>query len=913
MSKKPTYEELEQRVKELEGEQQRRNETEKALLENKQRYERLVNTIPCALYDYIRLPDGRTRFIYISSQCKNILGYDADSIVENPDLLWNMVHMDDLERLKREDRTANQTGGLFQSEVRIVQSTDRIKWIQLTSRPSAQQVDSQFIWSGVILDITDRKRAEEALKESEKKYRAYFNLPQVGIAITSPDKGWIEANQALCDLLGFGWEELRSLTWSELTYPDDLETDLPLFQRVMQGEIDNYAMDKRFVRKDGGIVWVALSVHCIRNDDGGVECFIAHLNDITDRKEAEKAVKRSESMQKKMVANIGDVIVNIDQDGINKYKSPNIEKLFGWKPEDVVGASTWENVHPEDLESAQNFFRALIREPNAVGTTECRYKCKDGSYRWIQFTGSNLLHDSDIRGILGNYHDITERKKAEQSLRESETRFKALHNASFGGIAIHDKGIILECNQGLSEITGYSVTELIGMDGLMLIAEKSRNTVMNNIVTSYEKPYEATGLRKNGEEFPLRIEARNIPYKGKNVRTVEFRDITEQKKIEEQLRQTQKMDTIGTLAGGIAHDFNNILFPIIGYSEMLLEDAPEDSSQRASLNEINIAALRARDLVKQILTFSRQDSVEVKLIKIQPIIKEALKLVRSTIPTSISIKQYIQTDPIIIKADPTQIHQILMNLATNAFHAMEDTGGVLKVDLREIEFGEKDVLSPGMESGPYVCLAVADTGIGMDEDLIDKIFDPFFSTKEHGKGTGMGLSVVHGIVQGTGGGIQVNSKLGEGTEFCVYLPVVKNSSDKKETQPKEPILTGTERILLVDDEEAIVFMEKQMLERLGYQVVSRTSSVEALEAFLAYPDKFDVVITDMAMPNMSGHQLASELIKIRPDIPVLLCTGFSENMTEEKAASLGIKDFLMKPIVMQDLSKKVREVLDNRV
>jgi len=251
-----------------------------------------------------------------------------------------------------------------------------------------------------------------------------------------------------------------------------------------------------------------------------------------------------------------------------------------------------------------------------------------------------------------------------------------------------------------------------------------------------------------------------------------------------------------------------------------------------------------------------------------------------------------------------------MNLATNGYHAMQDTGGVLKVSLKEVELGKFDLINPDMTPGVYACLTVADTGIGMDKALTEKIFDPFFTTKENGKGTGMGLSVVHGIVIGMNGAIQVYSEPGEGTAFNVYLPVVKSLSEKQNIhQTKEPIQGGNERILLVDDEKAIISMEKNMLERLGYNVISHTSSIEALEAFRSNPDKFDLVITDMAMPNMPGNKLSEELVKIRSDIPILLCTGFSETMSEETAASLGIKGFLLKPIVMLDLSQKVREVL----
>jgi len=376
------------------------------------------------------------------------------------------------------------------------------------------------------------------------------------------------------------------------------------------------------------------------------------------------------------------------------------------------------------------------------------------------------------------------------------------------------------------------------------------------------------------------------------------------------IQHSQRMESIGTLAGGIAHDFNNILFPIVGYTEMLLEDVPEDSPFKESLKQIYTSALRAKGLVKQILTFSRQESGKLMLMTMQPVVKEVLKLIRSTIPTTIEIKQDINLDCGVIKADPTQIHLIVMNLTTNAYHAMEESGGELKVSLKEVEFGTLDLINPNMTPGVYACLIVSDTGVGMDKSVTEKIFDPFFTTKAIGKGTGMGLSVVHGIVTAMGGAIHVYSEPGKGTEFHVYLPMEKTLSEKQVTNSKAEIQGGTEQILLVDDEEAILTMEKRMLELLGYQVTSRTSSLEALEAFRTNPDRFDLVITDMAMPNMPGDKLSAELTKIRPDIPILLCTGFSETMSEEKATSLGIKGFLLKPIVVKDLAQKIREVLE---
>ncbi len=327
-----------------------------------------------------------------------------------------------------------------------------------------------------------------------------------------------------------------------------------------------------------------------------------------------------------------------------------------------------------------------------------------------------------------------------------------------------------------------------------------------------------------------------------------FRDVTERRKFETQLQKAQKLETIGTLAGGIAHDFNNILFPILGYSEMLLDDTPASNPGISSIKAIYSSASRAKELVQQILTFSRQEQSELRLMKIQPILNEAIKMIRSTIPTTIDIHEIIDKECGPVKADPTQIHQVIMNLATNAHHAMEENGGVLTVYLKEIEVRESDLANIDLKPANYAYLSVKDTGIGMPDDLIEKIFDPFFTTKESGKGTGLGLSVVHGIINKMGGDIQITSKPGKGTEFKLYFPIETVTFQEESFQTRSPIPRGSESILLVDDEIPIITMEKQLLERLGYKVTSRSSSIEALEVFRANPAKFDLIITDFAMP-----------------------------------------------------------------
>jgi signal transduction histidine kinase/ActR/RegA family two-component response regulator len=384
----------------------------------------------------------------------------------------------------------------------------------------------------------------------------------------------------------------------------------------------------------------------------------------------------------------------------------------------------------------------------------------------------------------------------------------------------------------------------------------------------------------------------------------------EKKKLEAQLQRAQRMEAIGTLAGGIAHDFNNVLTAIIGYTELLRYDLPADSKVEANLEAIFQAAIRAKDLVQQILTFSRQGEQEKKPLRISTIIKEALKLLRASLPTTIEIRQNLESNSDIILANPTQIHQVLINLCTNSAHAMREKGGVLKVSLEDVDVEAESVAqNPDLEPGPYVKLAVSDTGSGIAPEILNRIFDPYFSTREPDQGTGMGLAVVHGIVKGTGGTITVDSTLGEETTINVFFPRI-TSEVTPEARALIPFPSGNERILFVDDEKALVDIGAQLLEHLGYQVTARTSSIEALEAFRNQPEKFDLVMTDQTMPNMTGEMLAKELIRIKPDIPVVLCTGYSEIISEEKAAALGIKKLIMKPILMREISQTLRQILD---
>lgn len=392
----------------------------------------------------------------------------------------------------------------------------------------------------------------------------------------------------------------------------------------------------------------------------------------------------------------------------------------------------------------------------------------------------------------------------------------------------------------------------------------------------------------------------------------QLRELQEKQSItESQLRLAQKMESIGTLAGGIAHDFNNILASIIGFTELALDDVEKGSIMEDNLQEVYVAGTRAKDLVKQILAFARQSDEELKPIQVDIIAKEVLKFIRSSIPTTIEIRQEITTDSL-INANATQVHQLLMNLCTNAAHAMEDRGGVLDVSLNDVvieatENTEKSQLKPGN----YIEARISDTGVGISPDIIGSIFEPYFTTKGPAEGTGLGLAMVHGIVESYGGKIFVESTLGKGTTFTVYLPITKKRMiDNFSVEEDLPL--GTERVLFIDDEPALASAGSQILERLGYSVTIRTDSTEALNLLKSKTDDFDLVVTDMTMPNITGDELALELVKLQSDIPVILCTGYSKKISEERAAEIGIKAFAYKPIVKADLAKTVRNVLDEK-
>lgn len=514
--------------------------------------------------------------------------------------------------------------------------------------------------------------------------------------------------------------------------------------------------------------------------------------------------------------------------------------------------------------------------------------------------------------------EIEERENTENSLVASEERYRQLFSTMMHGFAVHeiicnDQGVpvdyrFLEMNPAFEDQTGMNRKEVVGKRILEVLPDLEPEWVerFGKVALTGDSIRFEQFSTQLGKHFDVMAYS---PKPGQFATL--FSDVTERVTLETGLRQAQKMESIGALAGGIAHDFNNILFPIIGYAEMSLDEIPETNAFiRENLNQVLAGADRAKKLVQQILTFSRQTEHQVHPIRLEPVLKESIKLLQATLPATIEVVLKIEPNSGEILGDPTQVHQIMMNLCTNAYHAMMERGGVLTVEMKSVFIPEEgDLVPKGLNPGAYLRLSIEDTGHGIDGVDIERIFDPYFTTKPQGKGTGLGLSVVHGIVRSYGGDISVESDPGKGTRFEVYFPALKAAETEKEISSEGPVPTGSECILLVDDEAPIAGMMRQMLERLGYRVTACLSSQDALDLFTHDPDRFDLLITDLTMPKMTGIELAERIIALVPDKPIILCTGFSDIISEADARKIGIREYVLKPIIRTDLAKAIRRAL----
>jgi two-component system cell cycle sensor histidine kinase/response regulator CckA len=644
---------------------------------------------------------------------------------------------------------------------------------------------------------------------------------------------------------------------------------------------------------------------------------------LTSRRKAEKTVLEEKERLLVTLQSISDGVITADTDGKAVLVNPAAEKLTGWCQDEAAKmpvSELFEIVDEMTGRKYENLVDRVLRSESAFQlSNHTLLISREKGKKYIEQGAAPIRdHENQILGVVLVLRDVTERKRAVNALQESEEKYRTIiENMEEGYYEVDLKGNMASFNDSMARILGYSSEQLSGMS--------YRKFVDGSIVKEVEETFagvSTTGKQAQVAEWELvgkdgnrrTIEAsvclvRDSDGKPRGFRGI-VRDVTDRKRLEEQLRQAAKMEAIGTLAGGIAHDFNNILYVILGYSELTMDEAPKGSQLNFNLQQILSATERAKDLVDQILTFSRQRSQQKQIIRITPIIKETLKFLRASIPATVDIKESIELVEETILADPTQIHQILMNLCTNASHAMEERGGILEIRLDNCGIVED---SYGTDSGTgafsYVRLTVSDTGHGMTPDVQARIFDPYFTTKTRGEGTGLGLAVVHGIVKAHKGHMEVRSEPKHGTTFQVLLPLAKGDTAVHSCASEAATPGSGERILLVDDERAVVNMSREILQQLGYQVSAESDSREALQLFRNDPHKFDLVITDMAMPKMTGKELATQLKAVRPDIPIILCTGFTDAITEEQAKKLGLRALMTKPINRKEMAGTIRSVL----
>ncbi|MCP3872370.1 MAG: PAS domain S-box protein [Desulfobacteraceae bacterium] len=643
------------------------------------------------------------------------------------------------------------------------------------------------------------------------------------------------------------------------------------------------------------------------------------INELENRKKTEYALKQSKEKYRDLVENLNEAIYSVNSNGRIVYVSPQIEQILGYTSEEMIGTSFFDFIHPDDSSIVAKIFENL--KLNHLYPGEYRIRSKTGGFRWIR-TFSRFTRTGDSESIQGVLIDITENKQNEEALKQSEERFKSIFENANDGILIVDSTLkLVQSNKKMRTLLGYSQNELTALNASDIHPQTDFSTIIHQINKMVKGILPLITnipvIKKNGDIFFADISSSLIKLENKTYVMGLFRDVSDLKeaqdakqKLENQLLQSQKMQAIGTLAGGVAHDFNNILSPIIGHSELLLLDLDKNSQSRESIKEIYGSALRAKDLVHQILTFSRQEKGETKLIKIQPILKEVVKMIRATLPTTIDIQVKIDPDCGAMNANPIQMHQLIMNILTNAYHAIGESVGEIRIQLSMTELADSDLVNAKMRPGIYNCLTISDTGMGMDTTIQQRIFEPFFTTKGQGKGTGMGLAVVHGIIENMKGCIKVKSELAKGTEFKSFFPLAKKSFDPIKVKENQTIVGGNEHILFIDDEIDIIHLYQKFLERLGYSVEPYADPLEALENFKTNFKKFDLVITDFAMPKITGDKLAAQIIKLRPDIPIILSTGYSESVSPESAKESGIKEILQKPVIIKELSQKIRGVLD---
>lgn len=768
---------------------------------------------------------------------------------------------------------------------------------------------------GVVLvfaDITEQRGMEEELRNSEEKYRTLFESGTEGFFILSDV--FEDCNEQACRLWACTKEDIIGHSPSEFSpqfQPDGRsseEAGRGYMEAAMGGAPQRFYW--KHLRKDGVLIDTEISLKALNL--GRRRVLLATLSDITERKRAEAAILRAKNEWERTFDAVPELICILDNNFRIVRLNRAMAEALDLSTQEMVGKTCYKEIHRTD--SPPHFCPHLkLLKDGKEHSIEIYDEALGGHF----YVTVSPLHDAEgrLEGCVHVARNISDQKALEKTLRESEEKYRTVVQESFDGIFVQKGTVITFANTRLHEMLGYGLGELEGLDHWLIYHPDDHDTVRSRAQArlrgEWAPPrYEVRLLRKDGTSFPGEISAKVILFDKEPGIQVWIRDLTESKRLQEQLIQAQKMEAIGILAGGIAHDFNNLLQVVLGYSELLLADKQGDDHETADLLKIFQAARSGAELVQRLLMFSRKSESKPVPMNLNQKIIQVEKLLRRTIPRMIDIHLDLSPDLPEIYADPSQVEQVLMNLAVNAHDAMAE-GGTLTVRTATETFDE-ECSWLHVEAGPgtYVLLEVSDTGHGMDKDTIEYIFDPFFTTKEMGRGTGLGLAMVHGIVKQHNGYITVYSEVGKGTSFRVYLPAMETEVDTDVETSSEMLAFGTETILVVDDEKFVRDLGTRILAKHGYTVLQAGNGREGLDLFKSELSRISLVILDLIMPEMGGRECFRELLKIDPNVKVLVASGYSADASVREMIQMGAKGFVSKPFRMKEILRTVRRALD---
>ncbi len=770
-------------------------------------------------------------------------------------------------------------------------------------------------------DETERlDKVRKALLESERKFHgAFMSSPAVLTLSTAEGGRFVDVNRAFCEVTGYRREEAVGRRSGDLKLWRDPSQRARMIEETKNATFGK-SVEIEIAAKNGEIKTGLFA--CGKIEISGKEYLLSHFVDLTEQKKTEEALRKNERRYRIVADFSFDWEYWIGPDGKFKYISPSCITATGYSPDEFASNPGLLNaiVHEDDKEVFSERTGYIDWKTTTADILDFRIVARDGSAKWINHNSRPVFSgDGAYLGQRVSNRDITERKLAEQALRKSEARFRAITEKNEDVTVILDKeGKVKYVSPSVAPALRFAPDEIVGKEFRFFLREDHRRVAKEIFERAAQKPdaplplVELAAVRKDGRSlFFEGLVTNMLDDPGIEGIVINCRDVSARKKMEEELGQARKLEAIGRLAGEIAHDFNNILSSLMGYADLAVEDVNTGNSPEKNLTEVINAGVRASDLVKQVFAFSRPPEENSGFVKIGAVAEETTELLLSALPSSIRVEKKIEGS-LSVQGDPSQFHQVFMNLFTNAAQAMEARGGVLEVRVEDVDIDPKSLeFENNLKPGPHVKATVSDTGAGIAPDILGSIFQPFFTTKREGEGTGMGLAVVREIVRKYKGHVSVESEQGNKTVFTVFFPGVPEQEAACE-KAEEEIAFGREHILFIDDDVNIAETTGELLRRMGYRVTVVADSGEALALFRSAPDKFDLVVTDLIMPNMSGEKLAVSMMETRPDIPVVLFTGYQKRKAEDLALEKGVKAILRKPVVKKTLAKTIRNILDAR-